>query len=53
MTEAICAWCGKHLGTREWGEGITHGICTECSKKELNKGSANEKDKQAEERTAY
>lgn len=37
MTKAICAWCGKDLGDRDWGEGVTHGICTECKRTELER----------------
>lgn len=28
----ICAWCGKHLGTKPGGDGVTHGICADCAK---------------------
>ncbi len=29
----VCAWCGKVLTEGE--EPISHGICSECSKKEM------------------
>ena len=28
--QIVCAWCGRVLGTKQGGEGITHGICPEC-----------------------
>lgn len=38
MIDAVCAWCGRSLGTRDWAdEGVTHGICQDCKKKELTK----------------
>jgi len=39
---SICAWCGKNLGKKEGNGqvGITHGICPECSTKELAKHEA-------------
>lgn len=30
MLTVICAYCKKHLGTKEGGEGVSHGICPEC-----------------------
>jgi len=33
----ICAWCGKTIGHKK-GEGLTHGMCKECEKKEEVKG---------------
>jgi len=38
----VCAWCGKHLGVKDGkGEsGVSHGICPECSTKELAKHEA-------------
>ena len=36
--KAICAWCGKDLGNREWlkdGD-ITHGMCKDCHVKVRN-----------------
>jgi hypothetical protein len=37
---AVCAWCGKTIGTKETdGESktalVTHGICKECKDKAL------------------
>lgn len=36
----ICAWCGKDMGEKEptqgkWKDEITHGMCEECYKKEI------------------
>jgi hypothetical protein len=33
LMEIICAWCTKHLGWTS-GEGVTHGICPDCLKKQ-------------------
>jgi hypothetical protein len=48
MIEAICAWCNRSLGTRDWAnEGVTHGICQDCKKLELKKkGLEDETDNQ-------
>ena len=29
----VCAWCGKAMGTKAGGDGVSHGICPECLKK--------------------
>ena len=32
----VCAWCKKDMeDTEHEGEGVTHGICPDCEKKEL------------------
>lgn len=36
VLKRICAWCGKDMGTKEGGDGTTHGICPECAEKELS-----------------
>lgn len=36
----ICAWCGKYLRSvdaRGAEGGVSHGICTKCAKKEMEK----------------
>ena len=33
----ICAWCGKFLGGDVNSAVISHGICQECSDKEIAK----------------
>ena len=35
--EIRCAWCQKHLGTKDGKgtKGISHGICPECREKVL------------------
>jgi NMD protein affecting ribosome stability and mRNA decay len=30
MITVICAWCGREIGHKEGGEGISHGLCREC-----------------------
>ncbi len=39
MMQVVCAWCGKDMGEKDGQgqEGATHGICEECSKKEMVK----------------
>lgn len=32
--KVVCAWCGKII--RGEGDKITHGICPECSKKQMD-----------------
>ncbi len=34
LMQIICGWCGKHLGTKP-GEGVSHGICEACKRKQL------------------
>ena len=38
----ICAWCGKDMGMKPGGEGVTHGMCDECVLK-FEQGDANVK----------
>jgi hypothetical protein len=33
LMEVVCAWCGKHIGWKLFGSGISHGICKECAKR--------------------
>jgi DNA-directed RNA polymerase subunit RPC12/RpoP len=34
ILKEVCAWCKKELGEKEGvEEGVTHGICPECSNK--------------------
>ena len=33
MLIVICAWCGRGLGTRIDGLGISHGCCPKCADK--------------------
>jgi len=33
----VCSWCGKTIGKKKKGKGISHGICKECAKK-IEKG---------------
>ena len=30
----LCAWCGKHLGTKDGQgvSGVSHGMCAECAR---------------------
>lgn len=28
--QRVCAWCGKTMGWKPGGPGITHGICQDC-----------------------
>lgn len=39
ILKVVCAWCGADLGTKDGKgtEGVTHGICKKCAKKELAK----------------
>jgi hypothetical protein len=30
MLKIVCAWCGKVMGYKEGGDGITHGMCADC-----------------------
>lgn len=32
-----CAWCGRDLGEKDGGEGVTHGICPACLARVLGK----------------
>jgi hypothetical protein len=36
LIKTVCAWCGKDMGFRDGQgvEGISHGICQECLKKQ-------------------
>lgn len=31
----VCAYCQKRIGTKEGGEGVSHGACPDCHKKQL------------------
>lgn len=31
MLTITCAWCGKSLGEKEGGDGVSHSICEECA----------------------
>jgi len=35
MIEMICAWCKKKFREKEGGDGVSHGICPSCLKKQL------------------
>lgn len=39
MIEIVCAWCGRHMGSKanltEGYEGITHSICERCLDKQM------------------
>lgn len=32
--KTICAWCGKHISGNKDDPDISHGICSDCEKKE-------------------
>jgi hypothetical protein len=45
-TEIVCAWCGKHLGTKPGKDETSHGLCAECKTEQFEEAEQLKKERQ-------